>query len=505
MFAPIVRTLSLLDQWWAEVIRQPTLMFTLIIAPFLLLFAFGEGVELGGPRPETVIVHSPDAEDEVDRLLQRIDQSVELVGRETSLPLAERSLARGDIHAVIIVPDDVEGYLERGEQVPVRVLIGEIDPVRRSYAQAYMRDQIATLNQQAVTEAIAEAQGALGDVSDLTASAQEYADFVSEARSDVASAREQVRDLRDAIEPLSMAVSRLDQATSRAAFALPALAPARERTTALRQDIEQLETEVRELDERLQAQGDDGLPTDEDLAQIETSLAGIEVAVGDLSAMPPEVMSAPFALQMEDLTPVPTSFTTFYAPAVVALLIQHLAITLGALTMARMRLLRVTEMLRVAPIRPVEVVTGSYLSYLLLAGLAAAGLLALMVFVLDVPVLGAQAWVAAIVGLLILCSLGIGFVVSLLSSTVQQAVQVSMLILLGAIFFSGFAFTLDQIQMPVRALSYLFPASYGVRSLQDVMLRGILRHPEDIVILGVGALAFFAATVWLMRRELRVQ
>src|SRR5690606_32574676 len=138
---------------------------------------------------------------------------------------------------------------------------------------------------------------------------------------------------------------------------------------------------------------------------------------------------------------------------------QHLAITLGALTMARMRLLRFTEMLRIAPIRPVEVVLGSYLTYAILAGLAAAALFAMLHWVLDVPVIGSYLIVVAVAALLLLVSLGIGFVISLLASSVQQAVQVAMLVLLGSIFFSGFVFTMDQISWPVRAISYLFPAT----------------------------------------------
>ena len=35
----------------------------------------------------------------------------------------------GDVDAVAIVPPDGNTYIERGEQIPIRVLLGEIDPV----------------------------------------------------------------------------------------------------------------------------------------------------------------------------------------------------------------------------------------------------------------------------------------------------------------------------------------------------------------------------------------
>jgi len=107
------------------------------------------------------------------------------------------------------------------------------------------------------------------------------------------------------------------------------------------------------------------------------------------------------------------------------------------------------------------------------------------------------------VALLIVVSLGIGFVVSLISTSEQQAAQIAMLILLASIFFSGFVFSLDKIGWPVRALSYALPSTYAMRSLQDVMLRGVLRQPGDFAILAGAGVVFFVATLGLFRREFR--
>ena len=186
-----------------------------------------------------------------------------------------------------------------------------------------------------------------------------------------------------------------------------------------------------------------------------------------------------------------------------ALLVQHLAFTLAALTMSRMRVLRVVDVLKVAPIRTAEIVGGVYVSYGALCAFAAAALAVLMVALLDVPVAGPPALVALTIALLIVVSLGAGLVASLISSSVQQATQIAMLLLIGSIFFSGFAFTLDQIAWPSRAVSYIFPARYAIRTLQDVMLRGVLRHPEDLIILGAAAVVLLLLTVAMLRRELR--
>ena len=74
--------------------------------------------------------------------------------------------------------------------------------------------------------------------------------------------------------------------------------------------------------------------------------------------------------------------------------------------------------------------------------------------------------------LLALAAVGLGFVLSLLASSERQAVQLSMLALLGVVFFSGFALPLHALEQPALSVSYALPATYGVVLLQDVMLRG---------------------------------
>ncbi len=499
----IFGTLAFFEQWASEVVRQPALMFTLVVAPFLLLFAFGAGVELGGPRPRTVVVQEPGAEDVLRPYIAELEQFVEFRGFADSLPLARRALERGEIDAVIVAPQDMEAFVETGEQIPLHVLIGEVDPVRRSYAHAYLRDQVAAINQRTIARMVEQAQAGAGDVGTLTSDARAYVDLLAEARDEVQTARQQVRDLQAALGPLSRSVDSATGTAERFAGIVPGLARTADQAARLRESVQTLQVTVDRMATRLDQVGEDGLPTDAEIQELRTSLDEIDQVAGPVSSLDPFVVSAPFLLQLEDVTPVEPGYTSFYSPGVLALLVQHLGITLGALTLSRMRLLRVTEMLRVAPVRAGEVVVGNYLAYGLLCAIAAASLLALAVLVLDVPVFGSWALVAGALALLIVVSLGMGFVISLLSSSAQQATQVAMLFLLGSIFFSGFVFPLDRMQFPVDLAAYIFPATFALRTLQDVMLRGLLRTPEDLVILAAGAVLFLVLAVWLMRRELR--
>ncbi len=500
---PLWRVLAFFEQWAAEVGHRPMLLFTLIVAPFLVLLAFGTGVELGGPRPRTVIVQPANIDYSIGDIVGSLERHVDLIGIEESLPLARAALDRGDIDAIVVVPETVQGYLSRGEQVPLEVFVGEVDPVRRSYARAFLRDQVGELNRAAIREAVNDAQREAPDISSITTRANEYLDRIEDARDDVESATTQIGELRRLLEPAAGSVDTITNRASSVSLFIPGLGGSVRQLEDLRDNLDRLRTDVGRIEQRLTNDDNPILPTAAEVAALRASLEEIEQLALPFQDVSPEVIAEPFTLNLSDVTPVDPSFTSFYSPGVVALLVQHLAITLGALAIAEARLLRVTDMLRVSPIRPWEALAGNYLAYGVLCGIAAALLLAALTLLLGVPVAGSWAVVAGTIALLIGCSLGLGFVIALVSSSTQQATQLSMLVLLASIFFSGFAFSLDQLVWPARGLAYLFPATYGIELLQDEMLRGVTRAPEALAILGAATLGAFALAWTLMRRELR--
>ncbi len=266
---------------------------------------------------------------------------------------------------------------------------------------------------------------------------------------------------------------------------------------ALQKNVDDLNSQV------ANATNGSALPTPQQIEQVRTSLNDVDTAATQLRAIPADVLSAPFTLTIDNVAPSQPSALAFFSPAVLALLVQHLAITLGALSIARVRLLGLVELFQTSPVSALEVTIGQYLSYGVLVVLAGGVLLALLIFALGVPMFGSVAALVATLVLLMWCSLGIGFVISLISSSDQQAVQLAMLMLIASVFFSGFLVTLETIVWPVRAVSYLLPATYAIRTLQDVMLRGVLRTPDDLTILGVASAVLFVVTVLLLRRELR--
>jgi ABC-2 type transport system permease protein len=178
-------------------------------------------------------------------------------------------------------------------------------------------------------------------------------------------------------------------------------------------------------------------------------------------------------------------------------------VTLTALSLVRERLSGAMDIFRVAPVRALEILTGKYLAYAFFNLSIAALICFLLVGVLRVPMLSAPGDVALVIALLSFASLGLGLLISTLVDSERAAVQVSMLVLLASVFFSGFVLPLDQFVAPLRLAAYSLPVTHGIQLLQDYMLRGSTNQAWELyALLGIGAVLFVVTSV-TVRRNLR--
>ena len=219
-------------------------------------------------------------------------------------------------------------------------------------------------------------------------------------------------------------------------------------------------------------------------------------------AISPEVVAAPTRADPRNLAPETPTVVAYFAPAVLALVLQHMAVTLTALSMVRERLSGAMDIFRVAPLRTLEVLVGKYLAYGFFNLSIAAMISFLLVLGLKIPLLGTPGQMAGVVVLLSFASLGLGLLISTLVDSERQAVQVSMLVLLASVFFSGFVLPLDQFLPPLRIAAYSLPVTHGIQLLQDFMLRGSTNQSWELAVLGGLGVGLFLLTSLTLRRNL---
>lgn len=220
--------------------------------------------------------------------------------------------------------------------------------------------------------------------------------------------------------------------------------------------------------------------------------------------IPPELVAAPTRSEVINASPSTPRVISFFGPAVLALILQHLAVTLVAMSLVRERTSGLIELFRISPVSTTEVLVGKVLAFGILGGAIAAVTLALLVVGFGIPVLADPAMVAGTIALLLLASLGLGLLIAVVSDSERQAVQLSLLVLLASVFFSGFVLAIDEFSEPVRSLAYALPVTHGIRLLQDLMLRGSTDHAwEFLALAAIGAVTLVGA--WLLLRRSMVR
>lgn len=235
----------------------------------------------------------------------------------------------------------------------------------------------------------------------------------------------------------------------------------------------------------------------------EAAAEGITIAEAEVDAsvnIPPEVIARPTTAETENVAPTEPNVLSFFGPAVFALVLQHLAVTLTALSMVRERLSGQMDRFRVAPVTSMELLIGKYIAYAVLSLGVTAIVGVLLVGVLGVPLLGGWLLFVGIVLLLTFASLGVGLLISLVADSERQAVQLSMLVLLASVFFSGFVLPVEDFAEWTQYFAYVLPVTHGIATLQEHMLRGGVATTWMLwALLGIGAVLYVGSLIRLRR------
>jgi ABC-2 type transport system permease protein len=179
----------------------------------------------------------------------------------------------------------------------------------------------------------------------------------------------------------------------------------------------------------------------------------------------------------------------FFVPGVIGSLTLVLVITLTAFAVVREREIGTLEQIMVTPIRPVEFILGKTLPFFLI-GLFDVSLIAVVgTLWFQVPFRGHISVLFTGAVLFILCMLGVGLLISTVSSTQQQAMVTAFFFIMPAITFSGFGFPIATMPQWLQYFTYLSPLRYFLVVLRGVYLKGVgmdILWPQMAAMAGLG-------------------
>jgi ABC transporter DrrB family efflux protein len=189
----------------------------------------------------------------------------------------------------------------------------------------------------------------------------------------------------------------------------------------------------------------------------------------------------------------------FIVPGVIAVIMMIVGAILTALSIVKEKERGTIEQILVSPIRPLEMMIGKLVPYMVIALIDLAIIICAGYLLFGVPIKGSIFQLAVFALLYLFCALGVGVFVSTIADTMQNAMLAAIFLsLLPSVLLSGFVFPLEDLPGPIQAVSYLFPARYFVTAIRGIYLKRVgleVLWPEAVllVIFAVTIVGFSAA------------
>lgn len=194
----------------------------------------------------------------------------------------------------------------------------------------------------------------------------------------------------------------------------------------------------------------------------------------------------------------------FYVPAIVAILIMITSLLFTSMAVIREKESGTIEQLIVTPLKPVELIIGKTLPYIIIAQIQMVMVTIFAVFWFSIPFKGNVWLLFAATCLFLLSTLGIGLFISTISSTQQQAMMSTIFFLLPIFMFSGFVFPISNMPVLIQWLSYLNPLMYFLVIIRGIFLKGVGLDVlwSQFTAMAIIGICVFAGSVRFFRKRL---
>ncbi|MBK7663607.1 MAG: ABC transporter permease [Sterolibacteriaceae bacterium] len=215
---------------------------------------------------------------------------------------------------------------------------------------------------------------------------------------------------------------------------------------------------------------------------------------GTSAALQPR--SAPFELRIQRRYN-PEGVTSYnIVPGLLGTILTMTMIMMTAFAMTRERERGTMENLLATPVRPLEVMAGKIVPYVIVGYLQVALILLAARFLFKVPMVGSVVLLSLALVVYIAANLAVGFTFSTLARNQLQAMQMTFFFFLPSILLSGFMFPFAGMPQWAQYVGSVFPLTHFLRIVRGILLKGngaleILPHlwPIGLFLLAAAAIA----------------
>ena len=186
-------------------------------------------------------------------------------------------------------------------------------------------------------------------------------------------------------------------------------------------------------------------------------------------------------------------------PGLVGTILTMTMLIFTALSVTRETERGTMESLLSMPIKPVEVMFGKIMPYVLVGFVQGTLIIGIGVFLFGVPVLGSLVLLALLSTLFITTNLSIGYTFSTIVQNQLQAMQLSMMFFLPSILLSGFMFPFMGMPVWAQYVGEGLPLTHYLRIVRAIMLKGATVHNLQYDTIALFGLMLLAMTIAVTR------
>ncbi len=164
----------------------------------------------------------------------------------------------------------------------------------------------------------------------------------------------------------------------------------------------------------------------------------------------------------------------FLIPGLIGFILVLTAVVSTSLTVVREKERGTMEQIMVSPLRPIDVILGKTIPYMLISLFAATAILIIGYILFGIQVKGSLFVLYAGIVLIILGALGQGLLISTVTDSQQVAFMMSVFSsLLPSFLLSGFIFPIASMPVPLQVISNIAVNKFFLVVVRGVMLKGV--------------------------------
>jgi ABC-2 type transport system permease protein len=195
-----------------------------------------------------------------------------------------------------------------------------------------------------------------------------------------------------------------------------------------------------------------------------------------------------------------------FVPGVLTIILMLVSAMLTSISIAREKEYGSMEILLVSPLRPILIIVGKAVPYLLLSLVNATFVFTVARLLFQVPMNGSYLLLTLEGLLFIMTALSLGLLFSSMARTQQTALMLSLFVLMmPTILLSGFIFPTSSMPLALQVISNVMPAKHFIIILRGIMLKGVgldVLWPQTLLLIGM---TLFLLAVSVRKFKVRLQ